>query len=83
MSYAIAQSQGIVAAIDGPSFLSQHDNIGGFMSRTELHSHANMVVLGYNALLIANTGNIAQLTTFIIDYKSMENVPIVDELIFL
>ena len=48
------------------------------ISRTELDSHANMVVLGRHSLVVANTGKTAQVSPFTPDYKSMENVPIVD-----
>ena len=37
-----------------------------------------MVVLGKHAMIIANTDKTAQVTLFTPDYKSMEDVPIVD-----
>ena len=72
MSYAISKCKATVGLVDGDH------NVVDSMSRTELDSHANMVVLGKHAMVIADTGKTAQVTPFTPDYKSMENVPIVD-----
>ena len=46
-------------------------------SRTELDSHANMLVVGKNAYVLADTGKTVDVTPFTPDYKSM-CIPLVD-----
>jgi hypothetical protein len=46
-------------------------------SRTELDSHANMPVVGRNAYVISRSGEMADVSPFSPDYKSMA-IPIVD-----
>ena len=50
-------------------------------SRTELDSHANMVVVGQHAFIINNTGKTAEVSPFTSSYDSLKNVPIVDAII--
>ena len=47
-------------------------------SSTQLDSHANMVVVGENATIIAPTGKTADVRPFSEDLSRMESVPIVD-----
>ena len=51
------------------------------VSRTELDSHANMVVVGQNAFIINNTGKTAEVSPFTSSYDALKNVPIVDAII--
>src|SRR5688500_6184547 len=46
--------------------------------RTELDSHANMVVLGSNVLILNTTMRTAKVKPFSPDYKALPDVPIVD-----
>ena len=48
----------------------------GIESRTDLDSHANMPVIGKHALILNDTGRVADVNPFTPDYKSMR-VPIV------
>ena len=50
-------------------------------SRTELDSHANMVVVGQHAFIINNTGKTAEVSPFTSSYDALKNVPIVDAII--
>ncbi len=47
-------------------------------SRTELDSHANMVVVGNNCLVIEWSGRTANVNPFTPDYEALPEVPIVD-----
>ncbi len=47
-------------------------------SRTELDSHANMVVVGNNCLVIEWSGRTANVNPFTSDYEALPEVPIVD-----
>ena len=47
-------------------------------SRTELDSHANMVVVGRHALVVSDTGRTAEVNPFTPDYEALQQVPIVD-----
>lgn len=49
-----------------------------FESRTDLDSHANMVVFGKNAIVINNSGRHAEVSGFSPELKSLSKVPIVD-----
>ena len=51
------------------------------VSRTELDSHANMVVVGQHAFIINNTGKTAEVSPFTSSYDALKNVPIVDAII--
>ena len=46
--------------------------------RTELDSHANMVVVGINAVILNTTGKMAQVKLFSPEYEALQEVPIVD-----
>ena len=46
--------------------------------RTELDSHANMVVLGSNVLVLNTMMRTAKVRPFTPDYKALPDVPIVD-----
>src|SRR5687768_5805580 len=46
--------------------------------RTELDSHANMVVLGSNVLILSTTLRTAMVRPFTPDYEALPDVPIVD-----
>ena len=48
------------------------------LSRTDLYSHANMVVVGKHAAIINDTGRRAEVSPFTPDYESLSKVPIVD-----
>eukprot|EP00957_Ditylum_brightwellii_P203798 15336254-Ditylum_brightwellii.AAC.1 len=47
-------------------------------SRTELDSHANLIVLGRNAVILNDTGRMAVVQPFTPHYESLESVKIVD-----
>ena len=47
------------------------------MSRTDLDSHVNMVVVGRHAYILSDTGQTADVNLFTPDYESMQ-IPIVD-----
>jgi hypothetical protein len=64
----------IAAANDDDDSMSIDDE----KSRTELDSHANMVVVGRHALIISNTGRTAEVSPFTPDYEALQKVPIVD-----
>ena len=50
-------------------------------SRTGLDYHANMAVIGLNALIINNAVRTTVFTTFTPDYEALHQVPIVDAVI--
>jgi hypothetical protein len=60
-----------IDAVDAPSKEAEES------SRTELDSHANMLVIDQHAYVISDTGRIADVNPFTPDYNSMQ-VPIVD-----
>ena len=41
------------------------------MSRTELDSHTNMVVVGRHAAITSNTEGTAEVSPFILDYETL------------
>ena len=69
------------------TFLDRHATVSGASeqdvtfemdSRTELDSHANMVVIGKHAYIIATSDKTVEVNPFTPDYESLKNVPIVD-----
>ena len=78
MFHMIAQSKSTVSIVDVEDSHNGYHNLFGSMSMTDLDSHANMVVLGRYARVVAYTRKIAQVSLFIPAYKSMENVLIID-----
>ena len=50
-------------------------------SRTELDTHANMVVIGRNSQAISWPGQTVQVNPFTPDYKALPEVPSVDAVI--
>ena len=52
-----------------------------FEYKTELDSHANIIVLDRQALIINHTGQSAEVKTFSIDVKGMSKFPIVDTVV--
>ena len=54
------------------------DDIG---SRTELGSHANMVVVGQNAIIFDTTGETCTVNSFSKSAGKIEHVPIVDAVV--
>ena len=67
----------ICAAIDKANE-SMDVETDGDESRTELDSHANMVVLGKHSFIIQWTGKHANVSPFTPDYEALRKVPIVD-----
>ncbi len=55
--------------------ICEDDSLG---SRSELDSHANMVVVGRNAYIINVSGRTADVSPFSPDYNALQKVPIVD-----
>ena len=55
--------------------------MGSSISRTDLESHANMVVLENNTLVITDTVKTVGISPFTHNYKSMKNMPIIDRAI--
>lgn len=51
-------------------------------SRTELDSHANMVVVGKNCRVLRSTGRTVDVNPFTPDYDAMRQVPVVDAALF-
>ena len=54
------------------------ENDGG-ESRTDIDPYANMVVVGKNATILANTWNRMDVIPFIKGYQDLQQVSIVDE----
>ena len=54
---------------------------GDYESRTDLDSHANMVVLGKHAAIVNVLCKTAKVSPFSKHYKSMKQVPLVDAVI--
>ena len=54
------------------------DRDGAGLSRTDLDSHANVVVVGEHAAIINDTNRRDEVSTFTLDYKLLSKVPIVD-----
>eukprot|EP00957_Ditylum_brightwellii_P187227 14259256-Ditylum_brightwellii.AAC.2 len=50
-------------------------------SRSELNSHVTMVVMGRNAVILNDTGRIAEVQPFTPRYKSLESVKILDAVV--
>ena len=48
------------------------------MSRTDLNSHSNMVVVEKNCTIMREKGRHAEVTLFAPDYEILHKVPIVD-----
>ena len=48
------------------------------LSRTDLDSHANMVVVGKHAAIINDAGRRAEVSPFTPDYEALSKAPIVD-----
>ena len=65
----------LVAAANGED---NEDMDDGMESRTELDSHANMVVVGKNAAIIGDSGETADVSPFAPDFDLMQKVRIVD-----
>ena len=72
----IAQSKLNVSIVDDGDDNDGNHNMNNSISRTDLDSHTNMVVLGKHSHVGDNTGKIAQISPFTLDYKSMENISI-------
>ena len=63
-----------------PSMDSNNNNLelnASQMSRTDLESHVNVVVLGNNCAIIKRTGRHSGAEPFAPDYESLHKVPIV------
>ena len=60
------------------SNLSTADHNVELGSRSELDSHANMIVVGYNSYIISYSGRTADVSPFSPDYDALQKVPIVD-----
>ena len=60
------------------SELSLESDMLPSLSRTDLDSHANMVVVGRNVAIINDTGRRAEVSPFTPDYDSLHSVPIAD-----
>ena len=54
------------------------DRDGDESSRTDLDSHANMVVVGKHAAKINGTGRRAEVSPFTTDYESLSKLPMLD-----
>eukprot|EP00957_Ditylum_brightwellii_P121095 9236526-Ditylum_brightwellii.AAC.1 len=55
----------------------EDSNVKG-MSRTDLDTHANMVVLGRNSTVLHKTGDTAEVQPFTLEYDSPRSVNIID-----
>ena len=51
---------------------------GGEESRTELDSHANMIVFGKHSVILSYSGRHAEVNAFTPDLDKLHRVPIVD-----
>ena len=47
--------------------------------KTELNSHANMIVVGRHAYIMNSSGRTSQVSTFTTEYESLKKVSIVDD----
>jgi len=55
------------------------NNIDNYI--TDLDTHANMVVLGKNCYVTRDTGRIAEVQPFSLEYKALQKVPIIDAIV--
>lgn len=62
-------------AVTNDDFDDEND---GHVTRTDLDSHANMVVVGRHCAIIEHTGKFASVSPFTPDYEALSKVPIVD-----
>jgi hypothetical protein len=67
----------MIAGADGESDTG-HANQPETNSRTELDTHANMIIAGKHCYVIAWTGRNATVNPFTPDYDALKEVPIVD-----
>ena len=51
------------------------------MSRTDLDSHTNMVVVGKNCTMLNEIGRHTEVALFVPDYESLHKVPIPESII--
>jgi hypothetical protein len=68
----------LIASLDVDEDENEEDEVDEKTTRTELDSHANMVVAGKGALVLNDTGKSAQVSAFSPDVDPMKEVPIVD-----
>ena len=52
-----------------------------YESTIELYSHANMIVLGNKALVIQDTGQSAEVHSFLSDIQGMSKVSVLDAVV--
>ena len=71
----VQRLQALIASANSDDFV---DDIG---SRTELDSHANMVVVGQNATIFDTTGKTCTVNSFSESAGKIEHVPIVDAVV--
>ena len=57
--------------------MDDSDSEESTQARTDLDSHANMSVVGRNALIMSDTGNIVDVSPYTPDYEPLQ-VPVVD-----
>ena len=67
----------LIATASGLELDEDKDMTHEELSRTELDSHANMPVVGRNAYVISETGEVADVSPFTPDYSSMK-IKVVD-----
>jgi Reverse transcriptase (RNA-dependent DNA polymerase) len=73
----ILQSMDKTSGLVSTTLASAVDNPSN-KSRTELDSHANMVVCGKHSYVLGRTGRTATVSPFTPDYQALKAVPIVD-----
>jgi hypothetical protein len=71
-------STALIAAASDEIENEINDDVKDSNSRTELDSHANMVVVGNNCLIVEWSGRTAVVNPFTPEYEALPEVPIVD-----
>ena len=73
----IASNETVISEVEASEIDTCGEDVP-LLSRTDLDSHSNMVVVGKHADMINDTGRRAEVSPFPKDYESLSKVPIVD-----
>ena len=74
-------STALIAAASDENENEINDDVKDSNSRTKLDSHANMVVVGNNCLIVEWSGQTAVVNPFTPEYEALPEVPIVDAVV--
>eukprot|EP00957_Ditylum_brightwellii_P095578 7280377-Ditylum_brightwellii.AAC.1 len=75
----VVPNEYLLAKIANLSVHFENENDEDDSGRTEIDSHANMVVLGKHTLILEDTGRAVDVQPVMPDYKTLKNVKIVDD----